>query len=490
MPKRCVRVRDSRQNASLKTQKIITQNSKLITKNLTLIIVFLALSCSGKSSDPLNRFREKGEEFGGGPASVVDESVNAFGHAAPNLTGEKDLEFVTGNSLFRVNWVTAPASTEDLDGLGPLFNARSCSSCHLRDGRGAPPRSPDEEPLSLLFQLSRPDGNGTKPDEQYGNQFNHRAILGVNAEGKVRVLYQEVPGTYPDGTTYSLRKPSYQFEDLAYGEFKMDIMVSPRIGQHLIGMGLLEAIDDSTLEAMADPADLDGNGISGRVNLVMNRKTQQEVIGRFGWKANQPTVRQQVAGAFVNDIGITSSIFPGQPCATGQPDCNEATNGGAPELSDRFLDRITLYTSTLAVPRRRNWQKLEIVKGKAAFFEAGCESCHRSKLTTGTQGEHPEFFNLTIRPYTDLLLHDMGDKLADGRPDGLATGSEWRTPPLWGMGLMETVSGHTFLLHDGRARNIEEAILWHGGEAEASKNKFMKLTKKERASIIQFIESL
>ena len=341
-----------------------------------------------------------------------------------------------------------------------------------------------------MFQLSRPDGNGTKPDEQYGNQFNHRAILGVNAEGKVRVLYQEVPGTYPDGTTYSLRKPSYKFEDLAYGEFNMDIMVSPRIGQHLIGTGLLEAIDDSTLEAMADPADLDGNGISGRVNRVMNRKTQQEVIGRFGWKANQPTVRQQVAGAFANDIGITSSIFPGQPCATGQPDCNEATNGGAPELSDRFLDRITLYTATLAVPRRRNWQKLEIVKGKAAFFEAGCESCHRSKLTTGTQGEHPEFFNLTIRPYTDLLLHDMGDKLADGRPDGLATGSEWRTPPLWGMGLMETVSGHTFLLHDGRARNIEEAILWHGGEAEASKNKFMKLTKKERASIIQFIESL
>ncbi|SMO46716.1 di-heme oxidoredictase family protein [Gracilimonas mengyeensis] len=442
--------------------------------------------------DPLSEYRVEGEQYSGGETTVFNESVNAFGEAAPNLTGNKDLFFVSGNAFFKRNWVSSPASTADLDGLGPLFNARSCSSCHLLDGRGKPPQDIDEQPVDLLFRLSLPSesGNGTRPSKNYGGQFNHMSVLGVEPEGDVRVRYEEVPGEYPDGSSYSLRKPVYEFDSLAYGDLPDDIMISPRIAQHLVGLGLLEAIPKERLEELADPEDADGDGISGRINYVYDYVNEKMSVGRFGWKANEPSVRQQTAVAFREDIGITSHLFPVELCAENQQDCHESPSGGDPELSQDILDRVALYTETIAVPARRNWDSKEVLRGKKAFMESGCSSCHVPKQQTGTHPEHPEFSNQTIYPYTDLLLHDMGPGLADGRPDWKATGTEWRTPPLWGIGLIETVSGHTFFLHDGRARNLEEAILWHGGEAEEAKMAFKKLPKAERENLIKFLQSL
>ncbi|MEM7296728.1 MAG: di-heme oxidoredictase family protein, partial [Bacteroidota bacterium] len=446
--------------------------------------------CS-RDSDSLSDWLEEGEEFSGGGASINDDTENAFGNPAPNLTGMKDLFFATGNSMFRVNWVTAPASTEDLDGLGPVFNARSCSACHFKDGRAAPPM-PGEDPLGLLFRLSRLDEITWEPipDENYGGQFNTRAILGMAEEGKVEVTYTEMPGTYPDGTPYLLRRPNYQFTNLQYGPLHSSILFSPRIGPQILGLGLLEAIAEEDMLAIASQQASEDLGISGKANYVTNVLTGETQVGKFGWKSNQPTVRQQVASAFRGDIGITSSMFPEQPCAPGQEDCANAINGGEPELTDKVLDRVTLYSAAIAVPMRRDWAEPVVLQGKALFNTIGCASCHTPKFVTKSNPEFPEFEDQTIFPYTDLLLHDMGEGLADGRPDGLADGNEWRTPPLWGIGLIDVVNDHNFLLHDGRARGFEEAILWHGGEAEVVTNNFKSLEASEREAIIKFLESL
>jgi CxxC motif-containing protein (DUF1111 family) len=462
-------------------------------KKFILFFSLLGLiACDHTSENPNQRWLEVGEEFAGGATTVEDETENAFGYAAPNLTGNKDLEFVTGNSFFRVNWVTAPSSTEDLDGLGPLFNARSCGACHFKDGRGAPPLSSTEAPVALLFRLSRPTEIEweTKPDENYGGQFNHLSILGIESEGSVEVWYQEISEKYDDGSSYSLRKPIYQFKNLKYGDFASDMLISPRIAPHMVGLGLLEAISEETILALADPNDHNNDGISGKPNYVWDLVNNKESLGRFGWKCNQPSVRQQVAGAFNGDIGITSSLFPIEGCAENQQACKNVPIDSKPELDERILDRVTLYSSSLAVPKRRDWDKPEVLKGKGLFHELKCEACHTPKYLTSTHPDFPEFASQTIYPYSDLLLHDMGDGLADGRPDGLANGNEWRTPPLWGIGLIPIVNRHTFLLHDGRARNVEEAILWHGGEAEASKIKFVSLNNEKRQAVIAFVNSL
>ena len=456
-----------------------------------LLLSFLAIQ-GCENDDPLEAVLEEGEEYSGGEATIHDVSINAFGNPAPNLIGDKDLFFVSGNAIFNRNWVTAPASTEDLDGLGPVFNARSCSGCHFKDGRGFAPQ-PGEEALSLVVQMSIPGNdpyNRPLPEPNYGGQLNNHSILGIVTEGSITVEWEELSGVYPDGTPYSLRKNNLKFQNLGWGSFSPGTMTSPRVAPHMVGMGLLEAIDESTLLAYADPNDTNGDGISGKANRVWDVEHQEERIGRLGWKANQPSVKQQVTGAFVNDIGITSSVFTEQPCGPKQEDCLQAVNGGEPELRQPLLERVVLYSSALAVPQRRDWDDPEVLRGKQLFLQADCGSCHIPKIQTGNHPDFPEFSNQTIRPYTDLLLHDMGEDLADGRPDFLATGSEWRTPPLWGIGLIKTVNGHTNFLHDGRARNLEEAILWHGGEAEASKEKFMKYRKADREKLIKFLNSL
>ncbi|MVM31495.1 c-type cytochrome [Spirosoma sp. HMF4905] len=438
---------------------------------------------------------ETDEEFSGGrEGTIFDETFNAFGNALVNLTSDETDQFVIGNSFNRNNWVIAPSSTAARDGLGPLFNASSCAGCHSLDGKGSPLQTDGVSVNpALLFRLSVfGTGMHGEPvnDPNYGGQFNPRSIPGVDAEGTVEVTYQELPGNYPDGTSYSLQKPTYTFKGLNYGAMN-GTFISPRLAPQMIGAGLLDAISEQSILANVDVNDANGDGISGRPNYVWDEKTQKKVIGKFGWKANQPSVDQQVVTAFNNDIGITSTALPQESFTDAQKTkYGNLPTGGNPEISDTILQNVIFYIKSLAVPARRNWKDSEILSGKQLFVQANCSGCHVMKLETSSYNSPKYLANQAIRPYTDLLLHDMGASLADNRPDFEATGTEWRTPPLWGIGLQKTVSKHTYMLHDGRARNVEEAILWHGGEAENSKNKYMKLAKEDRAKLLKFIDSL
>ncbi|WP_338876133.1 di-heme oxidoredictase family protein [Spirosoma sp. SC4-14] len=463
---------------------------------VTSILFFLTIagwSCQ-RDVDALSDIREAGEELSGGAATTSDLSENAFGNQADGVTSDQENQFVIGNSFFRNNWTIAPASASARDGLGPMMNAVSCSTCHLRDGRGEPPADLSDGDLKgLLFRLSIPGQTaegGPVPEPNYGGQFNPSAIPGVTAEGTVAVTYVEQPGTYADGTAYSLRKPVYQFHDLGYGAMQANTMMSPRVGPQLPGMGLLEAVPDATILALADPDDANRDGISGRPNYVWNYTTKQKVLGRFGWKANQPDLHQQTASAFNGDIGITTSLFSNSDMTTTQQKLyGQLPNGGSPELEDKNLDNVVVYLQTLAVPARRNVQDETVLRGKQLFQQLNCMGCHVAKLQTGAHSV-VVLSNQTIRPYTDLLLHDMGDGLADNRPDFEATGTEWRTPPLWGIGLIKLVNRHTYLLHDGRARSVEEAILWHAGEAKKAADGFRNLSKKDRDALVTFVQSL
>jgi CxxC motif-containing protein (DUF1111 family) len=455
---------------------------------------------------------ESGEELSGGQTTIFNTTPNAFGQPAPGLERMDELFFFVGNSFFNQNWVTAPSSTTARDGLGPLFNARSCAGCHFKDGRGRPPTFDGELPTGFLLRLSVPGSDihyAPVPEPNYGGQLQEAAIDGVPAEGQVQIQYTEMAGTLADGTPYSLRAPVYTLHNLAYGELDPEAMVSPRVANQIIGMGLLEAIPDATLMAWADPNDRNGDGISGRPNYVWDAYNNRMALGRFGWKANQPSVLQQVAAAFAGDMGITTGLFPQPNCATPQTECRNARDGGAqedgaqnsgaqegaqssgaPEIDgDDFL-KVVLYTSSLAVPARRDADDPTVLQGKQLFNQGGCAACHVPSTTTGIHPTIPALSQQVIFPYTDLLLHDMGEGLADGRPDFQATGREWRTPPLWGIGLIETVNGHTNYLHDGRARSLLEAILWHGGEAEAAKNYVLQLPADARAALLAFLQSL
>jgi len=461
---------------------------------LNLLFIFGLLlsisSCESDDNEPLKA--EKGEELLGGEATIFDQSPNAFIYQIPGLSDNDGLLFFVGNSFFNQNWVSSPASTKARDGLGPVFNARSCAGCHFKDGRGRPPAFDGETATGMLLRLSV-DGQGSHgepvPEPTYGGQFQDNSILGVMKEGGFEILYSEVEGKYPDGTSYSLRKPHYQFVNLEYGEMSSAVKISPRVAPQMIGLGLLEAISEETILRNADEDDVDNDGISGRPNYVWDVLNKKTTLGRFGWKANEPNILQQSAGAFSGDMGITTFVFPDENCPHGV-NCDTLPNGGKPEIDDDDLLKVVLYSSTLAVPAQRDVNDPNVLKGRQLFEKTGCVKCHIPKVQTGIHPTIDGLSNQTIRPYTDLLLHDMGEDLADFRPDFQANGKEWRTPPLWGIGLFNVVNGHTFYLHDGRARNIEEAILWHGGEAENIKKKFMELSKDERSKLIRFLESL
>ena len=449
-------------------------------------VMIIQVGCFGSPGDSLLN------EKLGGETTAHTSDRNAFSHSARNLTTEQRRTFEVGDSFFEQNWVTAPASTDARDGLGPTFNAQSCSSCHVLDGRAKPPEHPGDPERGLLFRLSIPDpdgGDSPVPLPNYGGQLQDRAINGVEPEGRLEVHYAEVAGTFADGTEYSLLEPVYVFKDLAFGDLPPDVMVSPGIAPAIVGMGLLENIDADELLSMADPDYLDGDGISGRANMVWDEEHQETVIGRFGWKANVGSVMQQAMNAFSGDIGITSFIHPDANCPVAQVECVNAPDGGEPEIPKARAEKLVLYVRTLAVPAMRNVDDPTVRDGAEAFLRAGCATCHVPTYTTGA-AEIEALSYQVIHPFTDLLLHDMGPGLADGRPDGFASGSEWRTPPLWGLGLIEVVNGHTRLLHDGRARNISEAILWHGGEAEQSRDAFLNMLAEERDALIAFLRSL
>lgn len=437
---------------------------------------------------------ELNEEFSGGDTTVfIDSADFSFSSPAANLTTDQKTRFFIGNSFFETNWVIAPASTTGVDGLGPVFNSKSCSGCHFKDGRGKPPTKADEIFLGLLLRISvtgSTDQGGPVPVPHYGLQLNHRGIPGVAGEATPVLSYEEVIDHYADGRPYTLLKPTYEIIDPQFGDLPEDLLISPRVAPQMIGMGLLENIPESSILQNADTTDINGDGISGKPNYVWSSEESRAMLGRFGWKSNVATVAEQVAGAFLGDIGITSRIFPDENCEVGQTDCIAAPSGGSPDISDGSLEDTIFYTQTLAVPARRNWTDEGVLRGKKLFGDMKCALCHIPQFETGLNPSIPQLSNQVIHPYTDLLLHDMGEGLADGRPDFFASGREWRTPPLWGIGLVETVNKHTRFMHDGRARSLEEAILWHGGEAKASQEAFRNARKAERDAIIKFLNSL
>ncbi len=423
----------------------------------------------------------------GGETTVFADGDEAFNYPLRNLLETNRGPFQIGDGVFNRNWVAAPASVKSSDGLGPTYNAVACATCHVENGRGSTPSSPDEPFLGLLLRLSIPgegEHGAPNPDPSYGDQFNQFAILGVPAEGKPSVTYAEEPGKYVDGTSYSLRVPTYDFAELGFGPFADGIMVSPRIAPAMVGLGLLEAVSEDTILGFAEK-----NG--GHANYVWDVKSRQTVIGRFGWKANQPNLEQQTFFAFRGDIGITSDLVPTENCPPVQVDCvNAPLSLSAPNLDPIKENAMVVHAMGLAVPARRNLDDPEALKGEALFDQMGCGKCHVAQMTTGELAGWPELSHQTIRPFTDLLLHDMGPALADGRPDFLATGTEWRTPPLWGLGLALSIHGELELMHDGRARGFAEAILWHGGAAEESKQAFRALSKTDRDAVLVFLGSL
>lgn len=459
----------------------------------------LSLLLSLAACDPSPPPAEPGEALSGGSTTVQQSDHNAFSLPSANLSPSRRLDFSVGNSFFRNPWVIAPATTTARDGLGPLFNTNACQNCHIKDGRGHPPAADASSAVSMLVRLSIPAGRadqasllhaGIVPEPVYGGQLQDMAIPGSAPEGKVRIDYRSLPMDFADGTQVQLRQPTLQISQLAYGPLHPDTQLSARIAPPMIGLGLLEAISDASILANADPDDANGDGISGRANQVWDDALGTTVLGRFGWKAGQPTLNQQNAHAFAGDMGLTSNLLPRDDCTPSQSACRQAVNGGQPEVSDEILALVLFYSRNLAVPARRQVDDLQVRQGKQLFNQAGCSSCHRPSFTTRSDTAEPEQANQLIRPYSDLLLHDMGEGLADNRPEFLASGREWRTAPLWGLGLTETVNGHSQLLHDGRARNLLEAILWHGGEAETARQQVLAFDAEQRAALLAFLHSL
>lgn len=399
---------------------------------------------------------------------------------------------ILGKSFFRIPWVEAPSATTARDGLGPLFNANTCIHCHPHNGTGTAVDASGKIARGMVFRFSVPEGSnvfdavraarlGFSPDPVYGAQLSVSAVHGVPFEGIPTVNYVDEAGRYPDGEAYTLRRPVYTVAEAQYGPLHADAVITARVAPALVGIGLLEKIPAAGLAAHADPEDQNSDGISGRINHVFSPETNTTVIGRFTWKASAASVRHQTAAAMHNDMGLTTPLFPAENCTAAQEACLKAPKGRhAFDAPAERLDAVAFYVSTLRVPLQRDPEAHR--DGEALFAQSGCTACHVDRFTT-EEGE-------MIRPFSDLLLHDMGRGLADGRTEFAASGSEWRTAPLWGIGLRRTVNPAATYLHDGRARSLEEAILWHGGEAAGARRAFMQLPRSQREQLILFLESI
>jgi CxxC motif-containing protein (DUF1111 family) len=401
---------------------------------------------------------------------------------------EKELRasFQTGRSFVHQPWVTAPAATTDRDGLGPLFNSNACSACHLNNGAGEAAKEGRYFGQGLVMRLSG-------VEHEYSSQFQDRSVLGGLEEGQLFVRYQVKTVALADGTQVALQQPRWQVIDEHYGDIdltKASIQHSLRMAPRLIGMGLLDAIPEQAILARVDEDDINHDGISGKAAISFDLRSQQIKTGRYGWKAEATTLEQQIAAALQGDMGITSTLYPNSNCAGSQQDCLAAIPGGEPEIKDYLLGHMSYYTGHLAVPKMRNFDSPKVQQGWALFQSLGCESCHRSSYKTVSDDALLD--DLIIHPFSDLLLHDMGEGLADNRPSNNASGSEWRTPPLWGIGHTQLLNKQRLVgyLHDGRARTLQEAILWHGGEAEKAQNGYRELSATDREALLSFLNSL
>ncbi len=481
-------------------------------RSALLLLLAIPFCILANSAEP-----EGNPKLLGGETTVLAAHSGAFSMNPANMSSRRKGDFLIGNDFFEDPWVIAPATTDIRDGLGPVFNVSACQSCHFNDGRGHAPDGPEDDAKSLLIRLSRPAISAMEremvaqpqvaslADPVYGGQLQDRAIPGVNAEARISVSYWERQMQFADGYTVTLRKPNWSLLNPGYGDLHEQTTLSIRVAPPVIGLGLLESIPDSSIEALADPEDKDGDGISGRVNRVWDVEKQRTVAGRFGWKAGQPTVKQQTAGAFNGDMGLTTSLFDKDHCTDAQTACRTAPNGNGPtgvEVQDEILEFVAFYARNLAVPARRDMDDPVARQGELLFKEAGCQSCHAGPFKTAKFGkDRIELSEQVIYPYTDMLLHDMGEALADIKQDQRpasateqvefdATAREWRTPPLWGIGLSKVVNSQATFLHDGRARTIMEAVLWHEGEAQASRDKVLTFNATERDALLAFLNSL
>ncbi|MFC6672198.1 di-heme oxidoredictase family protein [Marinobacterium aestuariivivens] len=391
--------------------------------------------------------------------------------------------------------------------MGPLFNARACAGCHLHNGRGHPPASAEGNAVSLFLRLSVvPDPQQRRqmeagilanvPDPVYGRQLQNFSVQNVPAEGRLGVEYSDEVVHLADGSEVHLRRPRYRILQPGYGPVAAGLNLSPRLAPPMIGLGLLEAVPESALLALEDTEDRNGDGISGRLNRVWSQREQRVVAGRFGWKAGNGTLADQNDSALAGDIGIGNALFPVPfgDCMPAQSDCRQAPHGNTAaqdnlEAARAVTDSILFYSRHLAPPVRPDAQQPDVQAGKAVFNRIGCSACHTPNLRTARDAEAP-LAGQSIWPYSDLLLHDMGPDLADGHEEYRARGSEWRTAPLWGLGLAKALNPKSGYLHDGRARTPLEAALWHGGEAQAAKQNLMALDAKARRQLLVFLDSL
>jgi CxxC motif-containing protein (DUF1111 family) len=448
------------------------------------IMVIVLSRCHKAELTPESGYDDR---LSGGTATVFDESSHALTHSIEGMVERDQRVHELGDQTFEAKFVSPPASV--FGGLGSIYNNVSCINCHRNDGGGFP--STGAATSGLLMRISQ---NGQDPhggplaENGYGTQIQDQAVYGYTPEAKVSISYIEVPFTYPDGAAASLRQPTYELQN-PYLAFSTPYMLSPRLAPPLIGIGLLDNIPESTILGFVDKGDQNGDGITGRANMVYDPTTGQTKVGRFGLKSNTNSLLTQVATAYQQDMGVTSYVLPDES-TLGQAQWPAATHTGKPELADSSLNFVTFYVRTLAVPARRNVTDPDVQAGSILFNQINCSACHRPTIMTGPDFNLPQLSGQRIHPYTDLLVHDMGEGLADNRPDFLATGSEWRTQALWGLGLLQKTTGTAYYLHDGRARTIEEAILWHGGEAVKAQQSFTQLSKPEREQLIKFLNSL
>ena len=507
---------------------------RFVTLFLSLLACLLSgvlSGCDTASQAPLTTANnavppfQKSEYRPGGDTTVSIKPFASFELPVANLPDNQKALFHAGKALANQPWVKAPTITTARDGLGPIYNARTCLMCHINGGKGFMPDNPDQALSGTLVRLSKP-ASDTRPIDPtlgvvahpvYGDQLQTQSISlahqlrfsqpnlnhDVPPEAYIFVRWQAHPYQYPDGNRVELRTPKLEFNYLGYGPLGDDTLMGLRVAPTIHGMGLIELIPQAAIDALADPEDADGNGISGRINQVWDAESQSEKPGRFGLKANKASLAHTVAGAFTNDVGITNALVPNQPCTALQSQCLNSPNGNDDngldaqgktkplvELPDDLLKLVVDFNRNIAPVARRNVNSKKVKQGRTLFYQVGCHQCHQPSYITADSEEFPHLANQTIWPYTDLLLHDLGPELADNRPDFLASGSEWRTPPLWGIGMSKAVNGSSALLHDGRARTVEEAILWHGGEAQSIKLAFTALASTQREALLKFVESL
>jgi len=442
------------------------------------------------------------EALSAGTFTIARTDSSSYAEPAAVLDYKQRKAFDMGRGHFHRRWVVFAGVNGDW-GLGPTFIADRCSICHANAGRGTPPAEANQQLRSMIVRVSLPgtDEQGApRADPHYGDQFQNDSLQGRTAddaystepvppEADLYLDWKTRTVTFADGETVELREPRLRIENLRFGPLGAGAMTSVRNAQALVGLGLLEAVPEETLLAIAERQTAEG--IHGRPNRVWDAVNGRQALGRFGWKANQPSLKQQIAAAAIGDMGVTSELFPEQNCPPAQALCLDETPGAPRELIDNDWVEMEFWLQGLAVPARRSVADPRFARGAALFVEAKCAVCHVPELRTAAKVPHlPQLANQTIRPYTDLLLHDMGEELADYRPDFQAGPRDWRTPPLWGLGLSKTVNGSTSLLHDGRARSVIEAILWHGGEAEASRERFRMMSMKDREALVLYVESI